>query len=83
MQYHSETVERLEQKGHGALEKITKRVTVEKSAGKNTEETASYPLILWCRWPESNRHDSCPSRDFKSLASANSATAAFLRVHGE
>ena len=30
----------------------------------------------WCRWPVSNRYDTFVSRDFKSRASANSATPA-------
>ncbi len=30
----------------------------------------------WCGGPESNRHDPCGSRDFKSLASTSSATPA-------
>src|SRR5699024_4315840 len=33
-------------------------------------------LLLWCRGPESNRHDSHLSQDFKSCASAISATPA-------
>ena len=31
-----------------------------------------------CRWSDSNRHEVLPSRDFKSRASANFATPAFL-----
>ena len=34
------------------------------------------PRITECRGPGSNRHGSCEPRDFKSLASANSATPA-------
>ena len=33
--------------------------------------------ILWCRWPGSNRYGIFIPRDFKSRASANSATSAF------
>ena len=36
------------------------------------------PLIDWCLGPELNRHGGGPPRDFKSLASTNSATQAFL-----
>ena len=34
-------------------------------------------LKLWCLGPESNRYGGGPPRDFKSLASTNSATQAF------
>ena len=33
--------------------------------------------VPWCRWPGSNRYDALASRDFKSRASACSATPAF------
>ena len=33
-------------------------------------------LVPWCRWPGSNRYDALASRDFKSRASACSATPA-------
>ena len=29
------------------------------------------PLNKWCRWPGSNRHDRCQSRDFKGNACLN------------
>jgi hypothetical protein len=32
---------------------------------------------FWCLGPELNRHGGGPPRDFKSLASTNSATQAF------
>jgi hypothetical protein len=35
------------------------------------------PLFTWCLGPELNRHGGGPPRDFKSLASTNSATQAF------
>ena len=35
----------------------------------------------WCRKPGSNRYDTFVSQDFKSRASANSATPAFLLQH--
>ena len=38
--------------------------------------TPRYSLIPWCRWPGSNRYDTFVSRDFKSRASACSATPA-------
>ncbi len=38
----------------------------------------SNSLIYWCRRPESNRHGPYEPRDFKSLASTNSATPALL-----
>src|SRR6266849_4175213 len=34
------------------------------------------PSGIWCGGPESNRHGPCGPRDFKSLASTNSATPA-------
>ena len=34
-------------------------------------------MILWCRGPESNRYGDFSPRDFKSLASASSATPAY------
>ena len=34
--------------------------------------------LCWCRRPDSNRYDLEGSQDFKSCASANSATSAFL-----
>ena len=40
------------------------------------EDLYSLPFFCWCRGPESNRYDSHESRDFKSLASASSATPA-------
>ena len=33
-------------------------------------------FLVWCRWPGLNRYDTHVSRDFKSRASANSATPA-------
>ena len=36
------------------------------------------PFYLWCLGPELNRHGGGPPRDFKSLASTNSATQALL-----
>jgi hypothetical protein len=36
--------------------------------------------FIWCLGPDLNRHDRGLSRDFKSLASTNSATQAFI-VH--
>ena len=36
------------------------------------------PWIIWCLGPDLNRHGSHPPRDFKSLASTNSATQASL-----
>ena len=36
------------------------------------------PWCDWCLGPELNRHGGGPPRDFKSLASTNSATQAFL-----
>ena len=36
------------------------------------------PLIFWCLGPDLNRHGGGPPRDFKSLASTNSATQALL-----
>ena len=40
-------------------------------------------LVPWCRWPGSNRYDALASRDFKSRASACSATPAncLSRLH--
>gem|GEM_PF-6512695 len=35
-------------------------------------------FIFWCLGPDLNRHGGGPPRDFKSLASTNSATQAFL-----
>ena len=35
-----------------------------------------YVAVIWCRGPESNRYGYYYPRDFKSLASASSATAA-------
>ena len=32
---------------------------------------------MWCRWPGSNRHGNFFPQDFKSWASANSATSAY------
>ena len=46
---------------------------------KNRKDHGYYPwsfLRFWCRGPESNRYESLDSRDFKSLASASSATPA-------
>lgn len=37
-----------------------------------------FPLPIWCRRPESNRYDLEGPQDFKSCASANSATSACL-----
>ena len=34
--------------------------------------------FFWCRRPESNRYDVLASQDFKSCASASSATSAYL-----
>ena len=36
------------------------------------------PRVIWCRRPESNRYDVLASQDFKSCASASSATSAYL-----
>ena len=41
-------------------------------------ECLSTPFILWCLGPELNRHGGEPPRDFKSLASTNSATQALF-----
>ena len=38
------------------------------------------PLKTWCRRGESNPHESHPSPDFESGASANSATPAYVFV---
>ena len=38
------------------------------------------PLFSWCLGPELNRHGGGPPRDFKSLASTNSATQASLNT---
>ena len=44
--------------------------------------TPRYEILgtLWCRWPGSNRYDTFVSRDFKSRASACSATPANPRA---
>ena len=39
-----------------------------------------HPAILWCRRPESNRYGVLAPQDFKSCASASSATSACHRV---
>ena len=42
-------------------------------------EGTPYSVVGWCRRPDSNRHEGCPSADFESAASANSATSASAR----
>ena len=36
------------------------------------------PCFYWCLGPDLNRHGGGPPRDFKSLASTNSATQAYF-----
>ena len=47
--------------------------TIKKGVSQKTNSTT-----IWCLRPELNRHGGGPPRDFKSLASTNSATQAFL-----
>ena len=48
---------------------------------KGISGLSANPLISWCLGPDLNRHGGLPPRDFKSLASTNSATQAVLLVN--
>lgn len=47
---------------------------------KKLKHLVSTVNSIWCRGPESNRYESHDSRDFKSLASASSATPAGIYI---
>jgi len=54
-------------------------VTIAKKEALSSERAKSKNARFhWCLGPESNRHGSHPPRDFKSLASTNSATQALF-----
>ena len=50
-----------------------------KTKKKNGFEISLKPALWWCRRPESNRYEVLASQDFKSCASASSATPAWRR----
>ncbi len=59
-------------------EDLSLTVTLRKKNGLREEGRKYDGLISWCLGPELNRHGGGPPRDFKSLASTNSATQALF-----
>ena len=69
---HKEAAERVKRMKAVTMVKVA--VKVENLEKETAEEKSHNSLKEWCHWPESNRHDSCPSRDFKSTVSHFEAT---------
>ena len=66
---------------HGATDFVPKpyrpKIIMQRAANLIELPTAP-PRDIWCRRPESNRYDVLASQDFKSCASASSATSACI-----
>ena len=52
------------------------REILKQDMNQKRTKTIRLSLFIKCRWPDSNRHGNYSPKDFKSFASANSATPA-------
>ena len=55
---------------------FTSKISAMLGTHQKKTKTIRLSLFIKCRWPDSNRHGNYSPKDFKSFASANSATPA-------